>query len=269
MPLVGAVYAPNAPFLIDPSVFDGAGASAVRTLRELRVLERFRPDVFVVSSPHWTTPAGFRVHTGPRPPQVYDFSGFPPALSEVRYSPPGHPELAERLVAAGRRAAVGVEGTHEWGLDHGAWAPLMHLAPGGKVPVVPISIRATDPRLHVRWGAVIREVLADPKLRTVFVATGSILHSFGRMRSDPNAGWAEGESVEAEIVERALALDAEGLATFDRRKWALAEPEGNLGPLFTLLGAVGPAAETRRVGSGVTFGAFSLTTLEFTPTRAA
>ncbi len=269
MTLVFAAYVPNAPFLIAPDAFEGVGQDAVRSLRDLRVLERFRPDVVVVSSPHWVTADGFRVSVDPHPRQVYDFSGFPPALSEVRYAPPGSPSLAARLVESGQRAGIRVEGTTEWGLDHGAWAPLMHLVPGGRVPVVPVSIRPDDPALHVRWGASMRSVLEDPELRAVFVATGSILHNFGRMGADPHAPWPEGERVEAEIVDRVLALDPSGLAAFDRRGWRLAQPEGNLGPLFTLLGLVGKTVRGRRVSSELSFGAFSLTTIEFVPHSAA
>lgn len=265
MTLVCAVYAPNAPFLIDPSVFGGVGNDAARSLRALDLLGRFRPDAVVVSSPHWVGRTGLRVNVDPHPRQLYDFSGFPPALSRVRYAPPGDPGLAERMVAAGRRDGLAVEATTEWGLDHGAWAPLLHLVPGATVPVVPTSIAARDPALHLRWGASVRSALEAVSARIVFVATGSILHNFGRMGQDPHAGWPEGEAVERAIVERALALDARALVGFDPRAWSLAQPEGDLAPLFVLLGALGNDATGRTVHSETVYGSFSLTTLEFLP----
>lgn len=265
MTLVYAVYAPNAPFLIDPTVFGGVGRDAARALRALDLVGRFRPDAVVVSSPHWVGRTGLRVNVDPHPRQLYDFSGFPPALSRVRYAPPGDPALAERTVAAGRRDGVAVEATTDWGLDHGAWAPLLHLLPGATVPVVPTSIAAHDPALHLRWGASIRSALDETPARVAFVATGSILHNFGRMGQDPGAGWPEGEAVERAIVERALALDARALVDFDRRAWSLAQPEGDLAPLFALLGAVGDDATARSVHSETVYGSFSLTTLEFLP----
>ena len=265
MSLVGAVYAPNAPMLIDPSVFGGVGEDAARSLRALELIGRLRPEAVVVSSPHWVGRVGLRVNVDPHPRQLYDFSGFPPALSRVLYAPPGDPALAERMVSAGRRDGVPVEGTTEWGLDHGAWAPLLHLVPGATVPVVPTSIVARDPALHLRWGASIRSALDETPARVVVVATGSILHNFGRMGPDPRARWPEGEAVERAIVERALALDAQALVDFDRRAWSLAQPEGDLAPLFVLLGAVGKQATARRVHSETVYGSFSLSTLEFLP----
>src|SRR2546422_2220636 len=38
------------------------------------------PNAIVVISAHWQAPAPIRVTCGPRPPQMYDFGGFPPEL---------------------------------------------------------------------------------------------------------------------------------------------------------------------------------------------
>ncbi len=218
MTIVYAAYAPNAPFLIAPAEFGGVGTEANRALDGLRVIERFRPDTIVVSSPHWVTDPVFRVHAGARPRQLYDFSGFPPALSRVRYEPPGDAELAGRLAEAGRRAGLAAETTEDWGLDHGAWAPLLHFASGASVPVVPISILRRNPSLHLRWGRAMRTILEEEGRRVVFLATGSIVHNFGRFDPDPRASWPEAEAVEREMVERILARDSTALGAFDARK---------------------------------------------------
>lgn len=266
MTLVYAAYAPNAPFLIDPSAFGGVGAASAGSLRDLRVRERYRPDVIVVSSPHWLTPTTLRVNASARPRQIFDFSGFPPSLSEVQYAPKGDPDLARRLVATGRHDGIPADATEEWGLDHGAWAALLHFAPGAEVPVVPMSITTDNPSLHVRWGAAIRTVLEEPGRRAVFLATGSIVHNFARFDPNPEASWPEGAAIEREILERVLNHDVEGLAHFDRRKWRLVQPEGDLSPLFTLLGVVGDGVQARTVANESVFGGVSLTTVEFVPT---
>ena len=265
MPLVEAIYAPNAPFLIAPEAFGGAGGAAAAALRELRVGERHRPDAVVVVTPHWVTRGGFRVQVDPHPRQIYDFGGMPEALHRVVYRPAGDPSLGEALVVAGRAGGLAIEGTTDWGLDHGAWSALMHLFPGATVPVVPVSIVPGRPRDHVALGRAFRSVLEAPGRRVALVATGSIVHDFARFSSDPGARWPEGERIEEAIVARALALDVEGLLGFDPAAWRRVQPEGDLAPLFVLLGAVGDRARPRLVAREFGFGGFSLTTIEFPP----
>jgi 4,5-DOPA dioxygenase extradiol len=264
MPLVYGAYVPNAPNLIDPSVFGGAGASTVASLRKIDLLHRFRPDAIVVVTPHWQSPHGFLVQGSASPRQIYDFSGFPPSLSSVRYRPPGDPDLARALVQEGHDLGVAVELTEDWGLDHGAWAPLLHLAPGGATPVVPVSIGSGGPDEHVRWGEAIGRVAHAHDRRIAVVGTGSILHRLDRFGS--GAGfWPQGAEAEAEVVRRTLAHDITGLTGLDRSLWELLAPEGRLGPLFVVLGAVGKTSKARLVSTDQVFGAAGLSVLEFVP----
>ncbi len=265
MPLVRALFVPNAPTLIAPSAFAGASAATATALHDLRLAERLRPEAVVVVSPHWVATGAFHVDVAPRPKQIYDFAGFPPSLERVRYAPPGDPPLGRRLVEEGTRRSVPAQATEAWGLDHGAWAPLLHLLPAADVPVVPTSIQRGDPDLHVRWGAAIAAALADEPKRVLLVATGSVLHNFARMNSAPDARWPEGEAVDREITALLAAGDVPGLLRFDRRKWAIAQPEGDLAPGFVLLGAVGDRFRGRIVSSEFLWGGFSLTTIDFAP----
>jgi 4,5-DOPA dioxygenase extradiol len=265
VPLVYAAYLPNAPFLISPGAFGGAGAETVETIRGLHLKERFKPENVVVSSPHWVTRPGFRVNASSRPRQIYDFSGFPPSLSDVKYAPPGDPELARALVASTRAAGIETDGTEEWGLDHGAWAPLMQLLPEGNTPVVPVSITLQSPETHINMGRALRPALALWSKPIALVATGSIIHNFDRLDPRPDARWPEGERIENEILELLSARNDSALLSFDRRKWSLIQPEGNLAPLFTLLGAVGPDVRPRAIVSSSVMGGFGMSILEFIP----
>ncbi len=265
MSLVYAVHVPNAPHLIQPSVFGGQGAETVTRLRELRLAERHRPDALLVVSPHWVARRQFRVHVGARPRQVFDFTGFPEALYQVRYEPPGDPALARALLAEGKDRGLPVEGTEEWGLDHGAWAPLVSLAPGARLPVVPLSISTLSSAEHVAWGEAVGAVAERSPKRLALVSTGSILHSFSRFDPSRSEPWEEGAALEREVVDRAVERRTDDLLKFDPRKWALLEPEGNLSPLFVLLGALGPGFRGRLVGTSQLNGAFGLSVLEFVP----
>ena len=265
MPLIDGVYAPNGPNLIAPELFGEVGAETAQELRALTIPERLRPDVILVATPHWLSPGPFLVHRGERPRQIYDFSGFPQKLSEEKYEPRGDPTLANLLVARGQERKLAVTGTTDWGLDHGAWAPLMHLSPDARVPVVPLSISSGSPLEHLAWGAAIGSVLSETQERVVFVSTGSITHSFSRMRTSAGSRWPQGEKVEKEIVDLLLQREYEAVANFDPRKWAMVEPEGNLGPLFIMAGAMGKSFQPRLVSTYQVWGAFGLTTLEFSP----
>lgn len=262
MPIVWGAYVPNAPNLIAPEVFGGQGAATVAALRGLEVEGRHRPDAIVVASPHWSSPGPFLVQESPHPRQIFDFSGFPDAL-RVPYAPPGHPVLAARIVKEATRRGIPARATREWGLDHGSWAPLLHLLPSARVPVVPVSITARPPDDHLAFGEAIGAAAESSDLRIAVVGTGSIAHRLDRMDPSPAARWAEGERLEREVLDLVLARRYRDLARFDRRKWATLAPEGDLGPLFEAVGAVGTPFRPRLVAEGQAFGAAGLSVLEF------
>lgn len=265
MPIVYGLHVPNAPNLIAPSAFGGVGGETVRAIQGLQVIARWRPEVLLVATPHWVSERGFRVQQSPHPRQIFDFSGFPPQLSQARYEPPGDPALARHLVAEGKRRGISVEATTEWGLDHGAWAPLLHVAPGARIPTIPLSISSASAGSHFAWGQAIRAALDGSPARAVFVSTGSITHSFRRMQPSPSAHWTLGEQIEKEIVDLVLSQRYADLGHFDPERWRTIEPEGDLGPLFMLAGAAGHDLRPRIVSTGQIFGAFGMTVLEFVP----
>ncbi len=264
MGLVYGLYAPNAPNLIEPEVFGGVGRETVAALSALDVPHRIRPDVILVATPHWMA-RSFQVQASAKPRQIYDFSGFPRQLYEVRYAPPGSPELARLLVEEGKRRHLPVEATQDHGLDHGAWAPLLHVAPGAKIPVVPLSITFLPPEEHLAWGEAIGAALAKTDQRVAFVSTGSITHRLDRFAMSESDEWPEGARIEKEIVDLLLAREYDAVANFDPNKWATVAPEGNLAPLFEMVGALGPRFTPRLIHSGQAFGAAGMSTLEFTP----
>lgn len=265
MSLVYGLYAPNSPNLIDPSAFGGVGETSVKALRALDVPNRARPDAIVVASPHWVAGDGFLVQASAQPRQIFDFSGFPRTLYEVRYTPPGRPDLAQSVIEEGKRRHLPVEATSDWGLDHGAWAALLHVTPGARIPVLPLSIARLPAEEHLAWGEAIGAALAKTRERVAFVSTGSITHRLDQIDLTSNRDWPEARAIEREVVDLILARRYSDLATLDTEKWALIAPEGDLAPLFMMAGALGPAFRPRLVHTEQAFGAVSLTTLEFLP----
>mgnify|MGYP000120696899 FL=1 len=85
------------------------------------------------------------------------------------------PELA----ATGAALTHGGIDTEHWGLDHGAWSVLTHLAPNADIPVVQMSLdRGKSPAEHLE----VARQLADLRRRGVLiVGSGNMVHNLGRV----------------------------------------------------------------------------------------
>jgi 4,5-DOPA dioxygenase extradiol len=217
----------------------------------------------LVATPHWESTEGFLVEASPRPTCLHDFYGFPRRLYEVSYEPPGDPAIAKLLIEEGRRRKLDVSAVADRGIDHGAWATLLHVAPAADIPVVTLSITSLPPEDHVAWGAAIRAAVERSGRRVAIVGTGSIAHRLDKLDMSGRGHWAEGERIEREILDLILARKDGMLARFDPDKWMEVAPEGNLAPLFIVLGAVGREFTARLVAYEQAFGSVGMAIVEF------
>ncbi len=254
-------YVPNTPTLIgDLGVSHPLTESALKMAGE--TLRAAGPvDLWMVISPHFITEGGFGVVAQDPLRQLYDFSGFPPAFYQVSYQVQGSPVYAEALESLGKRRGLPVAQTTQWGLDHGAWSPLMHLMPEPEVPVLPISIcPSLGPEAHERLGAAIAELSEGH--RFVLMATGSLVH-----RLDLWNQQARGFPAKAEEYRQAA------LASFGAGRWRdlwnvpgelhkEAAPEGGDYPLRVLSGAF-PQFRVEILAGELEFDAVSLDTVRF------
>ena len=101
-----------------------------------------RPKAILCISAHWQTP-GVRLTASERPETIHDFRGFPEALFAVEYPARGDPELARRIADLLSDHRVDLDAAR--GLDHGAWSILVAMYPNADVPVVQLSLDATQP----------------------------------------------------------------------------------------------------------------------------
>lgn len=214
-----------------------------------------RPRAIVVVSAHWESRGAVRVTASARPPLIYDFSGFPPELYDVRYPAPGDPALAAEIAGL-----LGAEIEPSRGLDHGAWVPIRHAFPDADIPVVEVSLPATrTPEDLVRIG----KALAPLRERGILLlGSGGIVHNLRRVRLDdkqaPAEDWAE--AFDRWVSDRVKALDVDGLAQYRRAPNAAAAvpTSEHFDPVFVVLGAAAPDDRVRDVFAGFQYGSLSM-----------
>lgn len=130
------------------------------------------PKAVLVVSAHWFT-KGTKITAMDFPETIHDFGGFPQALFDVQYPAPGHPALAKETSALIK--SVGVELSHDWGLDHGTWTVVRHMYPAANIPVLQLSIDYTKgPRYHYELA---KEIQAMRKKGVLIIGSGNMVHN--------------------------------------------------------------------------------------------
>lgn len=141
----------------------------------------------VVISAHWLT-YGTRITDAPKQRIIYDFYGFPEELYGVQYDASGDPAIAETLRRAFLQYEAQLDST--WGLDHGTWSVLKHLAPDPTIPVLQISL---DVRQSLEELVEMFRLLRPLREQgVIFIGSGNIVHNLGIMNfTNPQAfDWA-------------------------------------------------------------------------------
>lgn len=248
-----------------PALFIGHG-SPMNALERNRYTEAWRalgaalpkPKAVLCISAHWLT-RGLAVTAMPRPRTIHDFGGFPQALFDVRYPAVGHAAVAQRVCEVLKPLPVALD--TEWGLDHGAWSVLVHLFPDADVPVLQLSLDATQPEaFHYAIGQQLA-VLRDEGV--LVLGSGNVVHNLRRLDMQGAASdWAtrfEG------FVRRAItAGDHAALIDWPAQgvdaALAIPTPE-HYWPLLPVLGARGADEPAQIVIDGIELGAISMMTV--------
>jgi 4,5-DOPA dioxygenase extradiol len=259
--MLDGLYVPNTPTLIgDLGVQHTLTETGLgRTGQALR--DNTPIDLWIVISPHFVTTGGFGIVSQPNLRQLHDFSGFPREFYQKPYKAMGSPLYAGQLEDLARKIDLPAAITTEWGLDHGAWAPLLHLMPQPTIPVLPVSIcPMLGPQAHEQLGALIAQMSQGH--RFVLMATGSLVHRLDLWSQHvphlpPNAGAYRMAAIKSfETGQWSGLWEAPEMLQRD------AAPEGGELPLRVLAGAL-PQFRAEVVAQELEFNAVSLDSVRF------
>jgi aromatic ring-opening dioxygenase catalytic subunit (LigB family) len=209
------------------------------SLREMPQQVGSTPKAVLMVSAHWEE-RDFSVMSNPRPPMIYDYSGFPEHTYHIEYPAPGAPLIAERVHALIEGAGLVARLDAERGFDHGMYAPLAVAYPDADVPALQLSLkRGLDPREHLAVGRALAPLRDEGIL---IVGSGLSYHNlraFGPAARGPSMAfdkWLQRTLMETSPAARAAALTDWGQAPAARQ----AHPrEEHLLPLMVAVGAAG------------------------------
>lgn len=194
------------------------------------------PRAVIVFSAHWESRAPTIGAVTARP-ILHDFTGFPEALYRITYEPPPAVDLGRRVENLLR--PWNVARALDRGLDHGAWAPLVHMLPAASVPVLQVSLPARLAGTElIKIGAALAPLCTEGVL---LLGSGALTHNLRLARYEdpaPPPAWAvEFDTWCADVLGR---FDVDALADYRRRAPALhvAHPtEEHFLPLLIAVGA--------------------------------
>jgi len=224
-----------------PSIFVGHG-TPMNAISNNKYTEKwrdigdlFKPKGIIMISAHWFTNQTL-TQENEHPEKINDMYGFPDKLYEMDYSPNGSLTLSREI-----KESLGeeVKIDNSWGIDHGAWAVLVHMYPKADIPLVQLSVNGSKtPQEQFILGQKIAH-LRDKGF--MIIASGNIVHNLSMIRSqsEPAYPWAVlfDDYIEEAIVHRHYEKCIHYLDFGQVAKLSVPSPD-HYYPLLTLLGSV-------------------------------
>ncbi|CAK7200298.1 hypothetical protein SEUCBS139899_002989 [Sporothrix eucalyptigena] len=136
-----------------------------------------RPKAIVLVTAHWSERVP-TISSGDKHKLLYDYGGFPAEAYRLKYDAPGSPEVANRVASLLQGAGFRPDLDNERGWDHGVFVPMLLVHPAADIPVVQVSVLASeDPTAHFAMGRALAP-LRDENVAIV----GSGFASFHNLR---------------------------------------------------------------------------------------
>ncbi len=261
---------------IFPAVFLGHG-SPMNAIEDNAYTEAWRgigrqigkPRAILCVSAHWYVTAT-AVTAGPMPRTIHDFGGFPPELYQVQYPAPGDAALGARVRELLSPLQVALDDS--WGLDHGTWSVLRHAYPDADVPVVQLSIDATQPAsFHYELGRALAPLRGE---RVLIVGSGNVVHNLRMYAWDrgPRAPYDWAIRFERLVREIIQGGDHQPLVDYRRlgsdAMLSIPTPDHYL-PLLYVLGSRHPDEPVSFPAAGIEGGSISMLTVQLDGTGGA
>jgi len=146
-----------------------------------------KPKAILMISGHWEQD-DFAVMASAHPPMVYDYSNFPDFTYQIKYSAPGAPALATRVLELLKAAGLPTHLDTKQGFDHGVFAPMRIMYPDADMPLFQVSLKHNyDPAQHLALGKALAPLRDEGVL---IVGSGLSYHNmrgFGPQGKEPSA----------------------------------------------------------------------------------
>lgn len=232
-------------------------------LRDLPQLVGATPKAVLMISAHWEE-TSFAVMSHPRPPMVYDYSGFPENTYRIVYAAPGAPELAEQVRGLLQSAGIAARLDPARGFDHGAFVPMAVVYPDASIPVVQLSLkRGLDAQAHLAAGRALAPLRSEGVL---VVGSGSSYHNLRMLGPESKLPSAAFDAWLKRTLEgKDFKARSDALASWENAPSArIAHPrEEHLLPLMVAVGAAEHDVATRFYHEDTFFGAGSVSSFMF------
>ncbi|MCQ6560825.1 DODA-type extradiol aromatic ring-opening family dioxygenase [Paenibacillus mendelii] len=197
---------------------------------------------------------------------LHDFKGFQEELYRLTYPVHGSSIVATRILKLLRDIGTPCGMKPGRGLDHGVWAPLIHMYPDASIPVIGLSV---DPSLQPsRQYAIGRALSALRQDGVLIIGSGGTVHNQSRidLNADEETAWAQ--QFDAWIAEQLVIWNTDNLFAYaELAPHAIdAVPPGgseHLAPLFYAMGAGDEGRQAERLFQGYQYGSLSLNVWQF------
>ncbi|KAJ8116130.1 hypothetical protein OPT61_g2381 [Boeremia exigua] len=131
------------PVLGDPSHAEITKSLQTKVPKLLKLGTPEAPKAIVLVTAHWSTNK-VHISSGARHELLYDYYGFPDEAYKLKHNAPGSPEVAGEVERVLKEAGIDClkDSEREW--DHGVFIPMMLIDPKATVPIVQVSVLASE-----------------------------------------------------------------------------------------------------------------------------
>ncbi|WP_368344899.1 class III extradiol ring-cleavage dioxygenase [Pelagovum sp. HNIBRBA483] len=221
-----------------------------------------RPKAILMVSGHWEG-ADYAVMHAPKPPMVYDYSGFPPETYDIVYPADGAPDLAEKTAQLIADAGLPTSLDDRQGFDHGTFVPAYLMYPDADVPLFQVSMRAHyDPAEHFALGRALSPLRDEG---VVIIGSGLSYHNlrlFGPSAKEPSHAF---DTWLTQTLDTPPQARTKSLIDWESAPHARTchKQEDHLVPLFVALGAGEDGAATKTYYQEGIFGGVTASSWRF------